>query len=135
MVKRVALARTYAAPHRELDNETDTKNAFAYDTYTIVGLANSTTYLNIERGTTKLSGGKINAFLYLPPDGFSMEYFTEVYVSLQNADARIFSDDYQNTVDAMEQPLKTELQSLADTRYQKLVSDAETEIDRGFSCH
>lgn len=110
------------------DNDEDTKDAFACDTYTIVGLADSTAYLNIERGTTKLSGGKISAFVYLPPEGFSTVYFTEIYVSLTGATGRIFSDDYQNAVDAMEQPLKDECRLLADTRYNKLLSDAQQKI-------
>lgn len=113
------------------ENDADTKDAFAYDQYTIVGLANSTTYLNMERGTTKLSGGRISAYVYLPPEGFSTEYFTEIYVSLEQADARIFSDAYQSAVDAIEQPLKEELQLLANGRYEDLVTDANEQIAEG----
>ena len=117
--------------HISTENDEDTKDAFAFDEYTIVGLANSTTYLNLERGTTKLSGGKISAFLYLPQDGFSTDYFTEVFVSLDCTDLRMFSDAYQDAVDAMEQPLKDYIQSLADTRYDDLVNDANDQIAEG----
>ncbi|MCE5188996.1 MAG: ABC transporter permease [Eubacteriales bacterium] len=117
--------------HISGENDADTKDAFAWDNYTIVGLANSTEYLNIERGTTKLAGGKISAFLYLPKDGFSTDYFTEVYVSLAGAGQRIFSDEYQNTVDAMEQPLKDRMQLLANARYEDLRNDANGKIADG----
>jgi len=110
------------------DNDEDTLDAFAYDSYTIVGLVDSTEYLNIERGTTKLSGGKISAFVFIPPDGFSTDYFTEIYVSLTDATGRIYSDEYQNAVDAMEQPLKDKIQLLSDTRYDGLVDDAQQTI-------
>lgn len=113
------------------ENNSDTLDAFAYDEYTIVGLANSIEYLNIERGTTKLSGGKVSAFVYLPADGFSTDYFTEIYVSLQGTEQRIFSDAYQSAMDAMEQPLKTDIQRLADTRYDNLVADANQQIADG----
>ena len=53
------------------DNDQDTLDAFTYDTYNIVGLTDSPTYLNMERGTTKLAGGKITAYLYVPAGGFS----------------------------------------------------------------
>ncbi len=113
------------------ENDSDTLDAFAYDEYTIVGLANSIEYLNIERGTTKLSGGKVSAFVYLPADGFSTDYYTEIYVSLQGTEQRIFSDAYQSAMDAMEQPLKNDIQRLADTRYDNLVADANQQIADG----
>ncbi len=117
--------------HLSSENDKDTLDAFAYDDYTIVGLANSTEYLNIERGTTKLSGGKVSAFVYLPADGFSTDYDTEIFVSLQGTEQRMFSDAYQNAMDAMEQPLKDKIQLLADTRYDNLVSDANQKIAEG----
>ena len=110
------------------DNDDDTKDAFAYDEYTIVGLADSTTYLNMERGTTKLANGKIAAFVYLPEGAFSTDYYTEVYVTLQNADGRIFTDAYDNTVDAMESPLKAKLTEQAQARYQRILQDAQDEL-------
>ena len=66
-------------------NDKDTLDAFTYDSYTIVGLTDSTTYLNMERGTSKLAGGKITAFVYLPLGGFSTDYFTELYVKYTDA--------------------------------------------------
>ena len=117
--------------HISSENDTDTLDAFAYDEYTIVGLVNSTEYLNIERGTTKLSGGKISAFVYLPADGFSTDYYTEIYVSLEGTEQRMFSDAYQSAMDAMEQPLKDGIQQLADTRYDNLVADANQQIADG----
>ena len=110
-------------------NDADTLDAFVYDAYTIVGLTDSTTYLNMERGTTKLAGGKITAFLYLPAGGFSTEYFTELYVKFSNALGKIFSDAYDEVVDSMETPLKARMEQLAHTRYLDIKQDAQAEID------
>ncbi|MPM89724.1 hypothetical protein SDC9_136836 [bioreactor metagenome] len=88
------------------ENDEDTKDAFAYDAYTVVGLVDSTAYLNVERGTTKLANGKITAFVYLPEGAFSTDYYTEIYITLKNADGRIFSDAYDEAVAALEDPLK-----------------------------
>ncbi len=110
-------------------NDADTLDAFAYDAYTIVGLTDSTTYLNMERGTTKLTGGKIAAFLYLPAGGFSTEYFTELYVKFSDAQGKIFSDAYNDAVDKMEKPLKSRMEQLADTRYADIKLDAQAQID------
>ena len=109
-------------------NDTDTLDAFTYDTYTIVGLTDSTTYLNMERGTTKLAGGKISAFVYLPRGGFSTDYFTELYVKYTDATGKIFTDAYDDAVAQMEDPLKAQMKLLATNRYNDIVSDAKTEI-------
>ena len=115
--------------HISADNDQDTTDLFAYDEYTIVGLADSTTYLNMERGATKLAGGKIAAYVYIPPQGFSSDYFTEIYISLNDSGGKIFSDAYDNAVSKMEEPLKTALTERANQRYTSLVSDAQKEID------
>ena len=109
------------------DNDADTLDSFSYNAYTIVGLVNSATYLNLERGTTKLAGGTVSAYLYLPADGFSMDYFTEMYVTL-NGGGRIFSDSYNDALDAMEQPLTEEIEQLAQHHYNDIVTDAQDEI-------
>jgi len=74
------------------ENDEDTIDAFACSQYTIVGIVNSVSYLNLERGTTRLAGGKIDAFVYLPKDGFQLDYDTELYVRIDNGGGRIFSD-------------------------------------------
>ena len=109
-------------------NDTDTLDAFTYDTYTIVGLTDSTTYLNMERGTSKLAGGQITAFVYLPLGGFSTDYFTELYVKYTDATGKIFTDAYDHAVTKMESTLKAQIKLLATERYNDIVSDAQAEI-------
>jgi putative ABC transport system permease protein len=109
------------------ENDADTLDSFATTEFMIVGLANSVTYLNLERGTTRLAGGKVDAYLYLPAGAYALDYYTELYVTLDNG-GRIFSDAYDAAADAMEQPLTDELERLANRRYEDLVQDAQDEI-------
>ncbi len=110
-------------------NDQKTIDAFTHDAYTIVGLTDSTTYLNMERGTSKLAGGKITAFVYLPAGGLQTEYFTELYVKFSDATGKVFTDAYDDAVTSMEVPLKAKMELLADARYSDIVSDAQAEID------
>jgi len=110
-------------------NDKDTLDAFTYDAYTIVGLTDSTTYLNMERGTSKLAGGRITAFVYIPAGGFSTEYFTELFVKFSDATGKIFSESYDDAVAKMEDPLKEKMELLADARFADIVRDAQAEID------
>ncbi|HWQ98113.1 MAG TPA: FtsX-like permease family protein [Clostridia bacterium] len=114
-------------------NDTDTLDAFTYDSYTIVGLTDSTTYLNMERGTSKLAGGKITAFVYIPAGGFSTEYFTELYVKFSDTTGKIFSDAYDDAVAKMEDPLKAKMEQLADDRFADIVRDAQQKINEAES--
>ena len=110
------------------ENDEDTKDSFAYDEYTIVGIGNSVTYLNMERGSTKLSGGRVSGFLYIPRDGFSLDYDTEIYVTIDSGNAALFSDAYDDAASAVEQPLTDELERLAEARYQDLTQEAQDKI-------
>ena len=110
-------------------NTEDTLNSFAYKKYTIVGLCNSSNYMyRSDRGTTKLAGGSVTAFIYLPKGGFSYDYYNEIYVTLKNNDGLIFSKDYEDAIATMEQPLTDALEERAELRYQNIVDEADDKI-------
>ena len=73
------------------NNSAETIDDFAYREYTIVGVANSPIYINYERGGTSLGNGTVSAFVYLPEDGFTLDYFTEIDVTFTDS-GRIYSD-------------------------------------------
>ena len=68
--KKIVLAET--------NEESDLDN-FAYNEYTIVGIVQSPLYIQYERGNTSLGNGRLSGFAYIPMDGFTIDYFTEVY--------------------------------------------------------
>lgn len=114
--------------HLSENNTADTLDSFACREYTIVGVANSPIYINYERGGTALGNGTVTAFVYLPADGFTLDYFTEIDVTFTDTE-RIYSDAYQAVADAMEQPLQSLADERAALRYESLCADAQSEID------
>ncbi len=112
-----------------LQNDEDTLRSFAYPEYTIVGLCNSVNYMyRNDRGSTKLEGGTVNAFLYLPEGSFSVDFYTELYLLLDLPSRRIFSKDYETAISALEQPLSNEAKYRAELRYQSITEEADREI-------
>lgn len=112
-------------------NSKDTIGSFAFGEYTIVGLCNSVNYMYIsDRGTTSLPGGAVTAFIYMPENGFSFDYYNTMYVSLANSEGQIFSKDYNDAVSSMEQPLTNVLKERAMLRYEDIVEEANDEIDK-----
>lgn len=110
------------------ENDPDTVDMFARREYTVVGLVNAVTYLNFERGSTSLAGGTASGFLYLLPEAFSGEYYTEIYLALPDA-GEIYSSEYQAALDGVRGEVEDLLDRRAQLRYETLRSDAQAEID------
>ena len=109
-------------------NETDTMDAFAHTSYTVVGFAESSLYINFERGTTSIGNGTVYGFMYLPKQSFSAEYYTDIYVKL-DSDEVIYSDAYKEQMDRLRPVWEDLIQAAADKRYDRIYSDAEKELD------
>ncbi len=60
------------------ENTDDTVNAVKTKEYTIVGTASSPLYLGNNRGTAKIGSGSLEGFIYIQPENFTGEYFTEL---------------------------------------------------------
>ena len=65
------------------DNKEEDLEHFAEREYTIVGIVRSPLYLQYERGNTSLGTGRLDGFIYLLPEGFDVDYFTEIYVKFE----------------------------------------------------
>ncbi|MBR1692251.1 MAG: FtsX-like permease family protein [Lachnospiraceae bacterium] len=109
------------------NNHDDTREMFACDTYTVVGLADSPIYLNFERGSTSLLSGKVDGFMYLLPEGFDCDYYTEIYVRLPH-DYAIYSEDYDRLIDEKEEIIEKLCGQAGTKRYERIVADAAQEL-------
>lgn len=57
------------------------------------GVGYSPLYLNYERGTTSVGNGSISYFFLVTPDNFSMEIYTDIYLTLDEK-YFIYTDEY-----------------------------------------
>ena len=112
------------------NNDEDTADMFRYTEYTIVGLCNSSYYINYERGTTALGSGRLKGFVYLPKDGFDTDYYTDIYVFLKDRYG-LYSREYDDAVEAAEDWAEPLAEELAQERYLSLKEDAEWQIEDG----
>ena len=111
-------------------NTETTLDAFAYDTYTIVGTVSSPMYLNMQRGSTSIGSGVISAYAYVPMSGIEQEIYTEINLTLAG-NHRVYTDEYDNAMDDLADRLKTLCQPLAQKRYETVLADAEREYADG----
>lgn len=110
------------------DNSDETKALFSCNSYTVVGIINSSEYINFERGSTSLAGGTVSGFLYLLPEGFSSDYYTEIFLTL-DGEHEIYSDEYESAVDEMRAKLEPLIAERGEIRYESIYGDAKKEIE------
>ncbi|MBR2048431.1 MAG: FtsX-like permease family protein [Oscillospiraceae bacterium] len=116
--------------HVSRENASGTLDNLAYDSYTIVGLVNTPLYLNMQRGSTTIGSGSLSGFLYVPRDGFSLEFFTEINLTLVG-DYAVYSEEYNDAMDEMGKTLESVAQVEADKRLEVVRTEAEEEYAKG----
>lgn len=109
------------------DNDQDDLDSFRYTEYTIVGTVRSPLYVQFERGTTSLGNGSVSGFVYLLPEGFATDYYTDIYVKFEE-DAQVYSDEYDAYMDEREAQWETYCEEQGERRYQSIMTEAEEEL-------
>ena len=108
----------------------DLSDALAQDTYTVVGTVRSPVYLAVERGTSTLGSGTVKAYLYLPREAFTLDYYTAAYVRVSGAaEMTAFYDDYDDYIDDVIDSLEDFSDARAQLRHDDLVDEATEKLD------
>lgn len=112
--------------------EGDYADALSVEEVTIVGTANSPLYIALDRGSSTLGTGSVDAFLILPVESFTMDYYTDAYLLAEGAsELETYSDEYEELVDQLAQqlePLSKERSALRYDEASQAISDAEEEL-------
>lgn len=108
----------------------DLSDALAQDTYTVVGTVRSPVYLAVERGTSTLGSGTVKAYLYLPREAFTLDYYTAAYVRVSGAaEMTAFYDEYDDYIDDVIDSLEDFGERRAILRHDELVDEATEKLD------
>ena len=112
--------------------EGDYADALSVEEVTIVGTANSPLYIALDRGSSTLGTGSVDAFLILPVESFTMDYYTDAYLLAEGAsELETYSDEYEELVDQLAQqlePLSKERSALRYDEASQAISDADDEL-------
>ena len=108
----------------------DLSDALVQDTYTVVGTVRSPVYLAVERGTSTLGSGTVKAYLYLPREAFTLDYYTAAYVRVSGAaEMTAFYDEYDDYIDDVIDSLEDFSGQRAILRHDELVDEATEKLD------
>ena len=111
-------------------NEEGTLDSLSSRTYTVVGIISSPLYMNMERGNTSIGNGNVAGYLYLLPEGFDVDYYTDLYATLPGTYS-VYSDEYHDAMDNMAKSLEERVQALADERFEQVKKDARQAYQDG----
>ncbi len=109
------------------NNAQEDLDFFTCKEFEIVGIVDSSYYMNFERGNTSLGSGRINGFMYILPEGFDCDYYMEIFVVFEQKEA-IYSDEYQAFLDEKKAVWEDNAKVLADHRFDEVVEEARQEV-------
>ncbi len=110
------------------NNEEDDLSSFAFREYTITGIAQSSLYVQFERGNSSLGSGRVSGFMYLLPEGFQMDVYTEIYVKFDE-DAEIYSEAYKSYIEEKTPLWEVYCGQQAERRYDSIMAEAQEKLD------
>ena len=110
----------------ESNSEEDLDN-FTYREYTITGIVQASYYIQFERGNTSLGNGRVSGFMYLLPEGFQMDYYTEIFVKF-DTDYLIYSEEYKSFIEEKKAVWESYCEAQGQRRYDAVLKEANEEL-------
>lgn len=101
-------------------NSDDVMSQLNTKQFTVTGTVRSSYYINFERGTTTIGNGKISGFIYVLPEVFNCDYYTDVFVCFEE-DYALYSDEYGDFIDEKKDAWDSICEERVTKRYQDLL--------------
>lgn len=110
----------------------DISESLKTDEYTIVGLVENPSYISFERGTSTIGNGKIDSFIMIPEEDFSLPVYTDIYITVKKArDVLTYDDEYDSILTPIQKDLEDVGEVRKESRYQEIVDEANEKLDEG----
>ena len=85
----------------EMDGEID--DTFSRRSFTVVGFVRSPYYVSASLGSSTVGSGQLGRYMYVPESDFCAEYYTDLHLTVEGADAlNTFSDEYDAYVEPVQ---------------------------------
>ena len=99
------------------------------DTFTISGLTNWSMYVSFERGTAQIGTGALDGYLLVDDSAFSMDVYTNLYVTLDStADLAAQSDAYTTAANDAKAVMEREGTAILKQRVERETADAQEQL-------
>lgn len=113
-------------------NETVMDEKLNNSEFEIVGTAEAPVYISVQRQLSSLGNGSVKGFLYIMPEVFKSEVYTEIHVKIIGEESKrslLNNDKYKNSIKELEKDIKTIGQRRSEIRYNEVLKAAKEKID------
>lgn len=110
------------------ENEEEDLERFTEREFTITGIAQSSAYIQYERGNTSLGNGQIRGFVYLPWESYDVDYYTEILVKFDE-DFDIYSSKYDSYMEKKDAQWERFAVEAANNRYDRIIAEGQEKLD------
>ncbi|MCQ2554255.1 MAG: hypothetical protein MJ171_01210, partial [Clostridia bacterium] len=115
-----------------IDEANDITESFRNTEYTIVGVVKCPEYISKMLGSSNLNNRDLSNVIYIPESNFLQDYYTCIYLTLDNASSYIsYTDEYENFVEESVSDIKGFAIEQQEKRKEGVLSDALKELEEG----
>ena len=109
--------------------EPEDQDALKTETYTVTGIGKSPLYISFNRGNSTLGSGEVNGFVYVLPEDFSQDVYTQIYLRVHGGeDVTSYTDAYDSLVERVQEKVEGIQEERCQIRYDEVMAEAEEEI-------
>ena len=110
-------------------NEDPISDTLQETEFRVVGLGSSPCYISFRRGSATVGNGTIDAFMVVEEEAFSLDVYTEVYMTVAGAkDLTAYTDVYDEKIKEAQNEVEDFLPIRATIRKNELINDANKEL-------
>lgn len=113
-------------------NENKLEDSLNNCSFTIVGTAKSPLYISAQRQLSSVGNGSVRGFVYILPEVFKSEVYTEIYVRTEGEESKnslLKNEEYNSRNEAVETALKDIGISRGDIRYAEVVKKGSDKLN------
>lgn len=100
----------------------------------VVGTVESSLYIGLEKGVTTIGNGKLESYIYILKDAFTMDVYTEVYlIGKGTANVNSYELVYDEQLDKLKEELTKKTELLEKEQYEDLLRNLIKQIDEAES--
>ena len=115
---------TVTAENEDLDSKLNRTR------FTVVGLVHNSNYFSYEREPASVGSGAVQVVMYLQPEAFAYEAYTEIYLTAAGAKEQdSLTEPYRQTVQTVMDNIAAIQDERCQARYDGLLADARAELD------
>ena len=104
--------------------------------YEVVGIVHSANYFSFEREPASVGNGRVNLLMYLLPEDYAFEAYTEIYLTVDGAlAANSLGEDYDPLVDTVKNKIEAIQELRCQTRYDEIYDEAQQKIDDAWASY